>query len=265
MKTKYHSTLSAAEAKGGDQTLNNPIRPRWFALALGGFLFTSIFALSAPPVEAQCQQWDVGHAWRFKQGPTNVDLDLDQNGTVITGKANHKIYVKEFEGLANVRGTVDGTVKGDSFAVHIYWTNNTVGVYNGTIGPSGKIEGTGYEQGSPSIKVNWYSLGVMKCADATPATPKARPTRTPSADPAVAADAWINQELRKRKRAKPAATPVSGSGTAGGFIQMHTPAPTPSAEADESPSSDTDDQHKKNKKKNKRHRHQEDDQDQGND
>ncbi len=72
---------------------------------------------------------------------------------------------------------------------------------------------------------------------------------------------------------KPATTPVSGSGTAGGFIQMHTPAPSPSkpapsAEADESSSNDTeDDQHGKHKKNKRKHHHHHDDdnQDQGND
>ncbi len=179
MKTKHHSILSPPVIQSGDKAL---IRRRWFALALGGFLFTSIFAFSAPPVEAQCSQWNVGHGWRFKQGSTNVDLELDQNGTVITGKANHRIDVTPkdggpgIEGKANVRGTVDGTMKDDHFDVIIHWNNNTTGVYNGTIGPSGRIEGTGYNQATPSIKVNWYSETHMECADAAPVEP---PTATP--------------------------------------------------------------------------------------
>src|SRR4051812_43410987 len=227
MKTEHHIILSAPVTQGGDQKLNNSVRRKWSALALGGLLFTSIFALPPHPVEAQCQQWNVGHAWRFKQGSTNVDLDLRQNGTVITGTANHKIYVKEFEGLANVRGTVDGTVNGDSFAVHIYWTNHTTGVYDGTIGASGKIEGTGYEQSSRSIKVNWYSLGVMKCADAAPVQPRPDATKSTSA----AADDWINSELRKRKTATQP-TPTASSRQRGFINGVQMATPTPSAEAD---------------------------------
>ena len=121
MKTKHHHIiLSAPVIQSGDKTLNNPIRCRWFALALGGFLFTSIFALSVSPVEAQCQQWNVGHGWRFRQGTINVDLDLHQNGTVITGTATHDIsknsssnVMGHFGGTTTVTGDVDGTVKGD--------------------------------------------------------------------------------------------------------------------------------------------------------
>lgn len=152
-------------------------------MALSGFLFTSIFALSPSPVEAQCQQWNVGHGWRLKQGSLNVDLDLHQKGTVITGTATFTGTIKKAEGGLTgsfgerglIHGDVDGTVKRDHFAVRIHWSNNTTGVYNGTIGPSGRIEGTGYEQRSPSVKVNWYSDTHMECADAAPVKPAAPP------------------------------------------------------------------------------------------
>jgi len=273
MTTKIQSIMSAPVIQSGDQTQNNSIRRKWFALALGGFLFISIFALSAHPVEAQCSQWNVAHAWQFKQGSgqgaIEVKLDLHQNGTVITGTASHVLYVRKSEGVGPfggyggydaVRGTVDGTVERDSFAVKIYWDNNTIGVYDGTIRSSGRIEGKGWEQSTPGTKVNWHSVTTMVCADAAPVKP---PDATKSAS--EAADDWINQERSKRKTAKPATTPVSGSGTAGGFIQMHTPAPTPSAEADESSSNDTDDQHGKHKKNKKKHHHHDDEENQGND
>ena len=228
--------------QSGDRTLNNTIRCRWFALGLGGFLFVSVFALSPSPMQAGwCPDWDVGHKWAFNQGSIRVYLDLHQNGTVITGTAGHQ------PGGYIVYGTVDGTVKGDHFAIHIYWKNNTTGVYNGTIRPTGRIEGTGYEIRSPSVKVNWYSETTMGCAHeaaAPAAAVKPKPATTPTQLPVV---------------------PGSGSGTAGGFIQMHTPAPTPSAEADESSSNDTDDHHGKHKKNKKKHHHHDDDENQGND
>ena len=173
MKTKYNSTLLAADAKGGDQTRNSSIRRKWSALVLGGFLFTSIFALLASPVEAECKQWSVGHGWRLKQGSINVDLNLQQKGSVITGTATHDLHRKGsdllmggYGGTTTVAGTVDGTVEGDSFDVKIYWDNDTIGVYNGTIRASGKIEGKGWEQKSRRTKVNWYSETRMVCADA---------------------------------------------------------------------------------------------------
>jgi len=272
METKHHIILSAPAAQNGDQTQNNPTRRKWFALALGGFLFTSIFALLAPPVEAQCQQWNVGHGWRFKQGPTNVDMNLHQNGTVVTGTASHVIRAENggrnitgaFIHDTTVSGDVDGTVKGDHFAVHIHWNNNTTGVYNGTIRPSGKIEGTGYNQATPSQKVNWYSETSMECADAAAAPIKS------------SASVLKGAGFAKPKPATSTQLPVYGPTPTGGggFYQMHTPAPSPeaaesaSAEADESSSNDTEDQHgkhKKNKNKKKHHHHHDDDQNQGND
>lgn len=209
MTTKYNSTLSAADANSGDRPRNNSIRRQWSALALGGFLFTSIFALSTPLVSAQCEQWSVGHGWRLKQGGINVDLDLQQKGTVITGRARHDIDKKNgssapmgsFGEIGTVRGTVDGTVEGDSFAVKIYWDNNTIGVYKGTIRPSGKIEGKGYNQATPRAKVNWYSDTRMVCADAAPSGTKQAGSDAAKSDPAAAADAWLDQEVRKRKAA----------------------------------------------------------------
>jgi hypothetical protein len=181
MNTKYHSTQPVADARNRDEIPSSAcaIRGRWLAVALGGFLFPSILALPASSAEAQCKQWNVGHGWRFKQGPTAVDVDLHQNGTVITGTAVHLLYVPlpdtvfgaSHGGFKNVSGTVDGTVEDDSFAVKIYWENNTIGVYDGTIRPSGRIEGRGYEQATPRKKVNWYSVSTMKCADAAPAAP----------------------------------------------------------------------------------------------
>lgn len=277
MKTKHHSILSTPVTQSGDHVRNNSIRRKWSALALGGFLFTSIFALSAPSVEAQCQQWNVGHKWAFKQGPTKMSLDLQQNGTVITGSAIYTVP-GDSGGLLtmgkipqDVTGSVDGTVKGDSFAVKIYWDNNTIGVYNGTIRPSGKIEGTGYEQRSSSTKVNWYSATVMKCADAkvgagAPDWMKAAPKSSKPIN--TATDEWIEQKKREGKnKTYDANDPNRPRGFING-LQLGTP--TPSAEADESSSTDTEDQHKKKKNKNKnkkkkKHHHHDDDENQGND
>ena len=220
MKTKYNSTLSAADAKSGDHTHNGSIHRKWSALALGGLLFTSLFALPAPLAEAQCKQWNVGHGWRFKQGTLPVDMNLQQKGTVVTGTASFTgTTIKASDNVMGsfgqeglIYGDVDGTVKGDSFAVKIYWNNDTIGVYEGTIRPSGKIEGKGWERRSPRTKVRWYSETRMVCADAAP-TPKpikssgkAKPATTPSQLPVV---------------------PGSSTGTGGGFIQMFPTTPAP--------------------------------------
>lgn len=192
MKAKHQPTLSAQVTPSGDQVINNPIRRRSLGQWLGGLSFTMLFVLLPSPVEAQCTQWKVGHGWRLKQGRTNVDMDLHQNGNVFTGKASYfKPAINGSGGgfgveASTARGDVDGTVKGDSFAMLIHWeNNNTTGVYNGTIGPSGRIEGTVYDQATPSRKENWFSETHMDCADAAPAPAKkvifsGKPRATPS-------------------------------------------------------------------------------------
>lgn len=177
MKLSHNSTLSALAARGRNQERTNSIRAGWFTLPLGAFLFTSIFALAAPSVEARCRSWDASGKWTFEQGSgqniINVIVDLQQEGTVVTGTAVHQPG-----GGRVTNGTVDGTVEDDSFAVKIFWDNNSIGVYEGTIRPTGRVDGKGWEQSTRRIKVNWHSVGVMKCAD-TKAVEPSNPTPKP--------------------------------------------------------------------------------------
>ena len=185
MKTKHDSARPPA-GQSSDQTLTSRLGRKCPALALGAFLFSSVFALSPSSVEAECKEWDVSGPWRFKQGPTNVEVDIVQNGIVLTGKANHRPT-----GTTNVRGTVDGYVKRDFFSIKIHWKNNTTGAYTGTIKPSGRIEGIGYNVATPSAKVNWYSTGLMQCADAANAaqdSEKARQAAEQAANDKAAAN-----------------------------------------------------------------------------
>jgi hypothetical protein len=273
MKTKHHHIiLSAPAAQSGDRTLNNPIRPRWFALALGGLLFTSIFALPAPLVEAGCQQYDVSGQWVIRQGSFNIPVTLSQNGKTVSGTAYHESLKDRHRNL--VLGRVSGTMQGDTFEVQITWAGGGAGIYRGTVNQRGVLDGTTYDMNNPSSTAIWTSdkSGGVACADAAPAPPappkvikssgKAKPATAPSPDTAAAADDWINQELRKRKTATQP-TP-SASNRPRGFINgLQNPTPTPSPEAAESSSDDTQDQHKKHKKN--KHHHHDDDQDQGND
>ncbi len=275
MKTKHHSILSAPVIQSGGKRLNNTIHRKWSVLALSGFLFTSIFAVLPSPVEAACPQgWDVGHGWRFKQGSLNVDLDLHQKGSVITGTAQFYGIIKKGEGGISgafgesgfIRGTVSGIVKGDHLAMKIYWNNNTNGVYDGTIRSTGIIEGTGYNEATPSTKVNWASETRMQCAAKASGTALS-PIRAPGPDDYKKLQNEVN---------KAAATKNTGPEQTRGVVpgpndykklqdevNKAAATPTPSPEAEQSSSSDTEDQPQKHKKKHKRHHH-DDDENQGN-
>jgi hypothetical protein len=189
MTTKYHSTQPVADVPNRDRILNSTcaIRGRWLALGFSGSWLTLILALLPISVEARCPQgWDVSDEWKFQQdGPLIITVNLRQDRAVITGTASFFGLIKKGEGSSFgetglIHGTVDGTLEGDQFDVKIYWGNNTIGVYQGTVRPSGRIEGKGWEQRSRRTKVNWHSIGVMKCVDekaVQPTNPTPKPIK----------------------------------------------------------------------------------------
>jgi hypothetical protein len=216
---------------------------------------------------------------------------------MLSGTATHTIHNQNAgnAGLADggrietIDGKVEGTMNGKRFAVKIFWNNGTVGVYDGTVGLSGRLEGTGYKQGSSSVKVNWHSVTTMKCADkkvgagapdwmkaAPPPSPTPRGV-TPGPEDYKALQEAVNKAAATS--AVPPASPIRAPGPeeiqdalnkASGRAKPATqseklrdqvnqdqvnkasakPAPIPSAETDESEATDTD-QHKKKKGKKK--------------
>ncbi len=127
---------------------------------LGGIVFSSFFAvLSAPAAQAACEQWDVGGQWELLQ--TNgftVVFDLQQTGTQIQGQAAGLVGYK----MRN-QASVDGTIKGNSFDLNVYWRGGAIGVYKGEVGPQGRIEGSTYDKMDPSSIANWRSESTVKC------------------------------------------------------------------------------------------------------
>jgi hypothetical protein len=255
MKTKDHAGVSRPMFPSGEKTLSITVRRRWFALALGGFLFTSIFALSAPPVEAQCQQWNVGGQWEIRQGHTLISVALSQNGKTLSGTAVSS------DPVGMMHGQVTGTIEGDSFYVQINWPNGGAGVYRGTIGPNRHLQGTTYDKNKPTSTASWEALVLFKCADAA-AAPAATPLKSSAS--VLKGSGFVKPSSLPKSSGKVIEDPRSVKPPTTPIPQLATP--TPSAEADES-SSDQHPKNKKNKKHKKKHHHHDDDNDenQGND
>jgi hypothetical protein len=127
-------------------------------------LFFSVFlSVSATTSIAQCRQWDVGGKWTLTQAKNTVlFLNLSQNGNSITGQVTNT--VNRGGKLTTYTASVDGSVNGNSFNVQMYWSGETIGVYNGTINNQGRIEGTTHDRKNPSAKVNWFSNSFMRCS-----------------------------------------------------------------------------------------------------
>ncbi len=106
---------------------------------------------------AVCPRWDVSGRWNIEQeNPTaHVELDLQQNGTEVTGTAKYN----------GADGKVKGTVVGDEFGVEIQIAD-AKHLFHGSIGPA-RIAGVSSLSGASEPTV-WYSTSAMKCAEAAP-------------------------------------------------------------------------------------------------
>ena len=201
MRTNYQPILVTPVTQSGGQTQNNPIHSRWFALALGGCLFTSIFALSAASVRAGCQQYDVSGRWTIKQGSYSIAVTLSQNGKTVTGSAK-QVWVADHQVRTN-QGQVTGTIVGGEFDVQINWNGGGGGIYRGSMSTRDRLVGTTYDMRNMESTASWYTEETFKCAEApsagqTPGTP----TRPPGYKP-----------IKSSGKARPATTPAGNAAT----------------------------------------------------
>ncbi len=143
-------------------------------VALGAMWLAFLVAVSASTVNAQCRQWNLSGEWRILQGKgTWITLNVNQSGTVITGKVGFERMAPKGVDLIEVGGSIDGTVVGDAFNAQIYWNNGLIGVYHGRIGHQGRLVGDTYDKNQPTSRMPWHSAEPLKCADVAPvATPK---------------------------------------------------------------------------------------------
>lgn len=186
MKTKHQLNLLAPAIQRGDQTRNNPIPRKWFALALGGLLLTSICALLPSPAQAQCQRWDVSGQWLIHhKGGGQLQLNLQQGdwqGTSAnisgTGRlTNEDLPQARRGGRRGGRGRGEAKEELPDYAADISGgiTSNSVSMkvtlgsfilrYRGTIDPNGRISGDYHFENKPADTKQWSSLKTMKCAD----------------------------------------------------------------------------------------------------
>jgi hypothetical protein len=153
-------------------------------------------AMGFPVASQACSQWDVSGQWTAVQSNgAKPNFSLQQSGSGLQGRANdvyvHKdacVLVACGDDYYNRPASADGAINGDSIELKAYWDNNTIGVYSGTIGPQGRIEGTTYDQRHPESRAEWYSDRTMKCLSDEPASGVSPPsTASPGAGKPVVA------------------------------------------------------------------------------
>ena len=127
--------------------------------ALLGLSISVAFSTAAMP-DNPCLLWNLHGEWTFVQSNnTSPIFTLRQTNTGLQGSARYSGPFGE------VRGSVDGESKGDQFKVTAYWDNETTGVYEGTISPTGRISGRTHDAQHPNVVANWYSNRTARCFD----------------------------------------------------------------------------------------------------
>lgn len=120
---------------------------------------------------APCTQWELGDL-RIVQNVYVIVLQLVQSGNSLQGEAifNQRGAIEEWRS-----GQVDGTVSGNAIEFTAFWKDGTVGVYSGTIGSTGRVEGTTYDKSNPGSRARWHSDNRLSClanASTTPSEPQ---------------------------------------------------------------------------------------------
>lgn len=177
------------------------------ALAAAGF---------ATPAWAQqpCQQWDARGNWTLIQSnQTAASVTLEPAGDGYAGYASFGYWKDDdFWGCSIAacgrdyivtQGPAVGTLKGKDFELTIYWSDNSIGVYTGQVGPQGLIVGSAYDKNHPATAAQWHSDRVAKCLVAAPA-PAASvgfgriqvPAGTPAAKPRTLCEAAASARAR---------------------------------------------------------------------
>ena len=135
------------------------------SIGLLGWIVLSVSFATPQPSSAgvltpsgPCVQWDMSGEWTFVQSNnTSPVFKLMQTRSGLQGSASYGV------GPFAVSGSVDGTIKGNSFEVTAYWNNGTTGLYKGKVGPRGRIEGDTYDKQHPNVMARWYSDRTAKC------------------------------------------------------------------------------------------------------
>ena len=159
------------------------------ALSLSGLMVFALTSLSLPltaRAQAPCAQWNPATLHEIVQGQnTHVNIHLQrEGGSAVKGSAAYNVVRNQ--GGERVQSSVDGgiheggtsTIEGNRIHIEIDWNNGTYGVYDGQVGPDGRITGTAYDRKNPSARAPWS--GTLACQGPPPAAKRVPIPSTPS-------------------------------------------------------------------------------------
>lgn len=114
---------------------------------------------------------------------TDVPVVLTSGEGGSSGKATNLYYSERMETTSSVSGVIDGSVQGSNVQFTIHWGRDiyrhvpsATGIYTGTVGPQGRVTGTGYDEVNPDTKASWFVDEVLQCRSAPVASSASPPT-----------------------------------------------------------------------------------------
>ena len=135
------------------------------------FLLTLILicaALFSSAARAECEQRNLGEYFDAVQS-NKLEVHFmfsRRKGTGFGGSAYYFTPNDPDTGKPGERmnGDLEGSFDGNAFEATVFWTNQTVGVYTGTISREGRIQGEMFDKFHPNIRGSWHSLLKLPCA-----------------------------------------------------------------------------------------------------
>ncbi len=98
-------------------------------------------------------KWRFPDSWSVTQSNgENVRVELSQDGNTLTGTAHGSSRDRP----AETTGIMTGSIEGDSINFTVYWPDETVAEYSGTVDGAGKAEGTTVDRSDDVPPTNWF-------------------------------------------------------------------------------------------------------------
>ena len=134
-------------------------------------LATALALIAQPAAAAACDNWDVEGQWSIIQAnKITVAVNVVQDGDELAGTASYQ----------GINGTLEGYLDGDTFKIRVSWerdipnchqdglmttacvAGDKFGIYEGTVGGHGDIEGSTWPFENPNaVRQSWFSKNLQ--------------------------------------------------------------------------------------------------------
>lgn len=103
-------------------------------------------------------KWRVPEQWSIVQSNgLRIRFEVTQDGNTVVGTAHRR----QANQSAEMTGTLNGSIDADQFFMTIYWPDNSIGKYLGSVSVEGNVEGTTVDQDNGEAMFTWFGEGAL--------------------------------------------------------------------------------------------------------